>query len=264
MELWQLLVAVIQGLVEWLPISSEGQVVLFLYSTGAVNYEDVISLAIWLHLGTTMAVVARYPRDIVSLVTLRDRRLLRQLLIATAATAAVAIPLYFTLRTVVTAATGDLLNMLVGGLLIVTALMLYLPGKRGVDMTTQTSEHEASDKNMLLAGLAQGFSVLPGLSRSGLTISALLMQRIDKNTAFRLSFIMSVPAVLGILGLEVLLGHGVTSISPPDLMLIIAVVFFFGLLSMEALIRLAARVNFWRLCLILGAITVAFGLPALL
>ncbi|MHA2153047.1 MAG: undecaprenyl-diphosphate phosphatase, partial [Candidatus Thorarchaeota archaeon] len=59
MELWQILVALIQGLVEWLPISSEGQVVLFLYNFTPVAPEEIVSLVVWLHLGTALAVVVR-------------------------------------------------------------------------------------------------------------------------------------------------------------------------------------------------------------
>ena len=232
MEPWQLIVALIQGLVEWLPISSEGQVVLFVYSIGTVPYTELLALAIWLHLGTTMAVIVRYPRDILDLLVLRDRAVLRQLVIATIATAAVAIPLYLLLRSVISATVGESLNVLVGALLVVTGLMLYLSERKERTKDSQPPETEPSDRKMLLAGVVQGFSVLPGLSRSGLTVSALLMQRVDKTAALRLSFLMSVPAVLGIVGLE-------------------------------ALIRLAARISFWRLCIVLGMIAVVFGLPAL-
>ena len=72
MELWQIIVALIQGLVEWLPISSEGQVVLFLYNFTPVPSEQIISLVVWLHLGTALAVVARYPRVIFEILSLKE------------------------------------------------------------------------------------------------------------------------------------------------------------------------------------------------
>ncbi|MHA1862520.1 MAG: undecaprenyl-diphosphate phosphatase, partial [Candidatus Thorarchaeota archaeon] len=69
MELWQIIVALIQGLVEWLPISSEGQIVFFIYNFTSVPTSEIISLVVWLHLGTSLAVIVRYPRIILDLIS---------------------------------------------------------------------------------------------------------------------------------------------------------------------------------------------------
>ena len=96
---------------------------------------------------------------------------------------------------------------------------------------------EPSDKEAAITGLTQGFSILPGISRSGVTMSALLMQRIDKETALEYSFLMSVPAVVGILIVEILTGGAtIPSISTVDLILMEVIVFVTGLLSMEFLL----------------------------
>ncbi len=263
MELWQVIVAFIQGLVEWLPISSEGQLVLFISNFTAAPIEDILSLAIWLHLGTALAVIVRYPRTIFEVVFLKDRVLFRRLLVATVATAITAVPLYFFLKESLEVIHGELLNIIVGVLLLLTALVLYIPSRRpegeGVD------EHEPTDRDAVVAGLVQGCSVLPGLSRSGVTVSALLLQKVEKETALRFSFLMSVPAVLAILVLETLTGASpFASVAPLDLLVIEAVVFIVGLLSMEFLLRLARRVSFWKLCIIIAVIAIAFGIPSLL
>ncbi|TFF91792.1 undecaprenyl-diphosphate phosphatase [Candidatus Thorarchaeota archaeon] len=262
MEPWQVILALIQGLVEWLPISSEGQVVLFAYNFGNVPQEYLVTLAVWLHLGTALAVVARYPRDILQVLSLQDRRLFRLLLIATIGTAITAIPLYFTLKVVVTAFQGELLNVAVGVLLLVTALVLYIPTRQG-EPVLDNEPGEPDQRNAFTSGLVQGFSVLPGLSRSGLTISALLLQKVDKEKALRFSFLMSVPAVLGILGVELLTGGlSVPVIPMVDLVLMELIVFVTGLLSMEALLRVAKSISFWKLCVLIGSIAIVFGLPA--
>jgi len=155
------------------------------------------------------------------------------------------------------------LNILVGVLLLVTALALYLPARQE-DTSSTLDVKEPTDKEALITGLVQGSSVLPGLSRSGVTISALLMQKIDRETALRFSFLMSVPAVIGILALEILTGSTLpSSVSLFDLTIIEGIVFIVGLASMEFLLRLARRVNFWKLCLILALIAIALGIPAL-
>ncbi|MFW9890179.1 MAG: undecaprenyl-diphosphate phosphatase, partial [Candidatus Thorarchaeota archaeon] len=120
------------------------------------------------------------------------------------------------------------------------------------------------NREAIVTGLVQGFSVLPGLSRSGVTISALLMQKIDRETALRFSFLMSVPAVIGILIVEIITGNAIPpSIGFADLIFMEAIVFITGLASMETLLRLARHVSFWRLCLILALVAIVFGIPTL-
>jgi undecaprenyl-diphosphatase len=262
-ELWQIIVALIQGLVEWLPISSEGQVVLFLYNFTPVAPEDIVSLVVWLHLGTALAVIVRYPRVIFEILTYKDKKLFRTLLVATLSTAITAIPLYFFLKNNLAPEHGELLNVLVGVLLLVTAIVLYLPTRRGEEIVD--TERDVEDREATTTGLVQGMAVLPGLSRSGVTISALLMQRIDKETAMKFSFLMSVPAVVAILLLEILTGSTLPSgVGTFDLILIEGIVFITGLASMEFLLRLARRISFWKLCLVLAVVAILFGVPALI
>ena len=263
MELWQIIVALIQGLVEWLPISSEGQVVLFLYNFAPVSPEEILALVVWLHLGTALAVIARYPRVILEIISLRDKKLFRLLLVATLTTAITAVPLYFFLKNT-NPVHGELLNILVGVLLLVTAIALYLPTRRGEGKAVDT-KRDVQDKEASATGLVQGLAVLPGLSRSGVTISALLMQRIDKETAMKFSFLMSVPAVFGILLLEIISGSTLpTGVSVQDLFMIEIIVFLTGLISMEGLLGLARRVSFWKLCFVLAVVAILFGIPALI
>ena len=261
MELWQIIVALIQGLVEWLPISSEGQLVLFLYNFNLVPPEDIVSLVVWLHLGTALAVIVRYPRVILDILSLKDRQLFRLLLFATLSTAITAVPLYFFLRD--SLISFEFVNVLVGGLLFITAFVLYLPTRSGNDSVDTAKD--VDDREAVSTGLIQGLAVLPGLSRSGVTISTLLMQRIDKETAMRFSFLMSVPAVLAIFILDVLSGSTLPpDVSTLDLIVIEGVVFATGLLSIEFLLRLVRRISFWKLCLVLAIIAILFGIPALL
>ncbi len=262
MELWQILVALIQGFVEWLPISSEGQVVLFLYNFTPVPTDEIVSLVVWLHLGTALAVIARYPRLIFEILSLKDKALFRLLLIATVATAITAVPLYFFLKSSLAPMHGELLNVLVGVLLLVTAIVLYLPTRHTEKDLTDT-QRDVENREAITTGLIQGLAVLPGLSRSGVTISALLMQRVEKETAMKFSFLMSVPAVIGILILEILTGNTLPSgIGTLDLILIEGVVFAAGLISMEFLLKLARRISFWKLCLVLAIVAILFGIPA--
>jgi undecaprenyl-diphosphatase len=189
--------------------------------------------------------------------------LLKRLILATIGTAVTAIPLYLFLKSSITAFHGELLNILVGALLLVTAILLYLPTRHNTTSDNELETREVTDKEAIITGLVQGAAVLPGLSRSGVTISSLLMQRVDKETALQFSFLMSVPAVLGILALEIITGSTLpASVTPLDLIFIEAIVFIVGLVSMEFLLRLARKVSFWKLCLVIAIIAIVFGIPA--
>jgi len=74
---------------------------------------------------------------------------------------------------------------------------------------------------------------------------------------------MSVPAVFGILAIEIITGNTIPpSVSLLDLVLIEAIVFIVGLASMEFLLRLARKISFWKLCLVLALIAIVLGAPA--
>jgi len=263
MDIWQIIVAIIQGLVEWLPISSEGQIVFYITNFTTLNPTEALSLAVWLHLGTSLAVIVRYPRIFLDLLSLKDRVLLKRLILATIGTVITAIPLYIFLKNSISLFQGMLLNILVGGLLLVTAIVLYLPTRRIGDNENEPETRAVTDKEALVTGLVQGSAVLPGLSRSGVTVSSLLMQRVDKETALRFSFLMSVPAVLGILVLEIITGATIPAdVTIVDMVIIEAIVFIVGLASMEILLRLARTVSFWKLCLVLAIVAIILGIPA--
>ena len=264
MEIWQIIVALIQGLVEWLPISSEGMLTFYIINFTPLLQTEILSLVVWLHLGTSLAVIVRYPRIILDLISLKDRVLLKRLIIATIGTAVTAIPLYIILKDSISLLQGMMLNFLVGGLLLVTAVVLYLPTRQTTDDSQEIETRDVSDREALVTGLVQGSAVLPGISRSGVTVSSLLMQRVDKETAFRFSFLMSVPAVLGILALEIIAGEAaLPSVTLVDMILIEAIVFIVGLASIEFLLQLARKVSFWKLCLVLALIAILFGIVTL-
>jgi undecaprenyl-diphosphatase len=264
MEIWQIIVALIQGLAEWLPISSEGMLTFYIINFTPLLQIEILSLVVWLHLGTSLAVIVRYPRIILDLISLKDRVLLKRLVIATIGTAVTAIPLYIILKDSISLLQGMMLNFLVGGLLLVTAVVLYLPTRQTTDDSQEIETRDVSDKEALVTGLVQGSAVLPGISRSGVTVSSLLMQRVDKETALRFSFLMSIPAVLGILALEFITGEAaLPSVTLVDMILIEAIVFIVGLASIEFLLQLARKVSFWKLCLVLALIAILFGIATL-
>ena len=190
--LFSVLMGVLQGVAEFLPISSSGHLALFQHFFGVENYEETqMFFTVLLHLGTLISVCVYYWRDVIDMI--REFFLgIRDLTVRRGGGA----PPPPTRRLVM--------------MIIVATLPLFaiLPVKGLVEdaMSNVTFVSVA-----LLVGCAQAVGTLPGISRSGITISAGLLRGFDRTFAVRFSFLMSLPAVLGanILSLKDALEAGV-------------------------------------------------------
>jgi undecaprenyl-diphosphatase len=177
----------------------------------------------------------------------------------------VGVPIYLVRKIALAAIFGSRLNLVVGLLLLATAAFLYAGREKTQETGVDNPERMPTDKQALVTGLTQGLSILPGLSRSGITVSSLLMQKVGKETALKFSFLMSVPAVLGIFALELITGDlAIATVGLTDLLFMDVIAFGVGLASMEALLRLSRRVSFWKLCVFIAVVAIAFGIPAFL
>jgi undecaprenyl-diphosphatase len=104
----------------------------------------------------------------------------------------------------------------------------------------------------------QGLALLPGVSRSGTTVSALLLRGHEAEESLRLSFLLSIPASLGA-SLRVLLESGVPAVSPAEAGLALVVSAVVGYLTVGALVALVRRVAFWAVCVGFGALALVSG-----
>jgi undecaprenyl-diphosphatase len=190
MTLWQAaLLGVLQGLTEFLPVSSSGHLALAQMLIPGFRQPGVVFDAT-LHVGTAGAVVLFERRRILSWFGSRPgRRLLALLVLGTIATIVVAFPL----RRVAVAAFSQSLWVGIGLLLtgVIVASTRFLPGGSGDESTTTW-------RQALAIGLAQGLAVFPGLSRSGVTIAASLGVGLDRGWAARFSFLLSVPIIAAV------------------------------------------------------------------
>jgi len=104
---------------------------------------------------------------------------------------------------------------------------------------------------MIILGLAQGFSILPGISRSGTTLTVLVMRNLKQDQALVISFMTSVPAVIG----AIVLGHSVVEMPLGPAALAILASLIVGYLTMDLLIAYAKKVNFSGFCITMGLLT---------
>ena len=192
-----LLAGVIQGVSEWLPVSSK-TLLLLLFMGFGLRASDSYLLGLFLNGATVAAASIYFRRELLKVLTAlprihlrgEDAALLRFLLASLASTALVAVPLaIFSLKALESAAA----IILVGVLLAVTGIISW----RRERVEEASSSRGVGVLEGLIAGVAQGFSALPGISRSGITLFALLLMGYRPREALRLSFLMGIPATLG-------------------------------------------------------------------
>ncbi|WP_247376886.1 undecaprenyl-diphosphate phosphatase [Halorientalis brevis] len=259
------LVGVVQGALEWLPVSSEGTIALTLTIVADATPDAAVSYALFLHAGTAMAATVFYRDEIVDVLRtlpgLRPRSAFERptadlafLGVGTAVSGVVAISAYKLLEHLVSDLTGGAFVALIGGLLIVTGLVQRVAESRGGG---PDKERPTLFDAVLVGGL-QGLAILPGVSRSGTTVSALLLRGYEGVDSLRLSFLLSIPAALGA-GVLAVLDTGVAGISPGAAVVALAVSGVVGYLTVGALVALARRVAFWGICIGFGSLAVVGG-----
>jgi undecaprenyl-diphosphatase len=258
---------VLQGVFEWLPISSEGNTALVLTVVFGLSASDAVGLSLFLHAGTAIAAAVYYRGTIVDLLQAvpdwepqtafsrnREAAELSFLVVATLASFGAGLLAYAVLTAFVSELTGGAFVLLIGVLLVVTGLF------QRVGVGTDLGERQTPDGfDAVLTGGLQGLAVLPGVSRSGVTTGALLLRGYEDTTAFRLSFLLSIPAAAGAATLVVLDTGGLPAIGTVPALVALATSAVVGHLTIDALLRLVERVPFWIVCLGLGALAVVGG-----
>lgn len=248
-----ILLGLLQGITEWLPISSEGQSVLFMMNYLHLDPQSALSVAIFLHIGTTLAVLIKFRSEFFSMLNLKSK-LFRIVVISTVSTAITGLPLYILIKSSFNS--GELATLLIGFLLIVTGILLMSSKEKGYK-----NIDDVNTGDMVVLGLAQGFSILPGISRSGTTIATLLLSGVNQKSALVISFLISVPVVLGAALLEIVTASSMINIGMEVASSMIITSFVVGYLMMDLLLRFAERVNFSIFCISLGALTIIISLP---
>ena len=252
------LLGFVQGVAEWLPVSSEGVVAAIQTLAFGADAADAVAFSLWLHLGTALAALAALRKDAAEIARsairapTRPTRAAAFLAVATLTSAPLGLAMLAGLDGF-SERLGGLAMALVGALMMITGALL-LRGRRGGGARTR---EDVGALDALLVGAAQGLAALPGLSRSGLTVSALLWRGVDRREALALSFLLSVPASVGA-GLYAALDSGFQT--SPQALLALAVSAAVGFAAVRALMGLARRINFGWFALAAGAAIAAGGI----
>jgi undecaprenyl-diphosphatase len=182
--------AVVQGITEFLPISSDGHLLLVAaWMQGGSAAKETHDLTIVLHLGTLLSILVYYRRQTADLLT-RDWRTIGLIVVGTLPAVALGLPLKMT-------AWGEaLLNstLLAGLMLPVSGIILLLAGRIA---PREGTYREMQWLTAFWIGVAQAFALLPGLSRSGSTIAAGVALGLARTQSATFSFLLAIPAIAG-------------------------------------------------------------------
>lgn len=267
MSLFQLiLVALIQGLTEFLPVSSSGHLILLPSLTGMEDQGQAIDVAV--HIGTLFAVIIYFWTDVRIAIGGIGR-----LAKGRVDTQGARLALYLGIATIPVIIFGLILKLtgmdavlrsvaLIGWTMLIFGLVLYWTDQRGA---TAKTAPDWSTKDALIMGLWQAIALIPGTSRSGATISGARQLGYAREDAAKLSMLMSIPTIIAsgaVLGLDV--------ISTANMQLakdsLIAAVFAFvaALLALSLMMRLLKSVSFtpyviYRIFLGIGLLIFAYS-----
>jgi len=232
------LFGIVQGITEFLPVSSSGHLTLLGKILGTEE-SAMLSYTTLLHVGTLIAVFVVMRREILAI--LKDLLGLRLRLIILATIPAVLASFLL----------GDWLDKLFGGrylgwsfLLTGLALVSFLLKKKPADEQKPIGYREA-----LIAGVGQAVAIAPGVSRSGLTLTALFWSDVGREKAIRFSFLMSIPAILGGFLLDVIdmikgEGAALAAFGTVNILIGILAAAAAGWLAMEFMLRRLNRRGF--------------------
>jgi len=229
----------LQGVFEWLPVSSQAITVL---SATFLGIENPIDLAIYLHLGTMLAVLVYFNWEILEY--LKDRTTRNFLVLSTLISGIIGLPTYLFVRTI--SFNGSWLLLLVGLGLITTGFML-MKKKSGFK-----HKKDLGILDSLYIGALQGLTIIPGLSRSGTTMFGFLSRSFSAYDALKLSFIMSLPVVLA----ANIFIKSYTLVFEPSYLAALAASFVAGVISIHFLLGIARKVNFAWFCWFFGLLSV--------
>lgn len=226
-----ILLGAIQGIFEWIPVSSEG--IVALASKFLLN-ANPLDIGLFLHLGTLLSAIIYFRKDWIKIITFKNKKLLRFLLISTIISLILGFLIYKFLSEQIMI--GSSLLLVTGIGLLATSFFHKSKKQFNFDMRRLS----------IITGLLQGLSVIPGLSRSGSTIFGLSLGKLKPEKILKISYLMSVPVGLASSAYIVLQNPNISLQAWPGLIMS----FIIGILFLHILLKISQRINFAKFAFI--------------
>jgi len=243
-----IILGVLQGVTEFLPVSSSGHLVIGNYLLGIEKSNDILFEVI-LHLGTLVAITYYYKKDIKKLskgVLSFNKESLKYLYLIILAT----IPAVFV---------GLVFNNQIKNLYNIQSVSIFLLITGVIIFISHFSKEKSINLNpmdVLIIGIAQAFAILPGISRSGMTITCALLLGINREEGSKFSFIIAIPIIIGAVLLEVVNINQIGEVNFTNLVVGFITSSIVGYFSISWLIKIINKLHFWKFsfyCWLLGS-----------
>ena len=240
-----ILIGFVQGITEFLPISSSGHIVLF---GSFFELDNLLLISIVAHIGTLFAVLFCYRQKLLNLIKKPFNKTNLNLVIATIPTVIIVLLFNHFLEDNFSTKT------LVWGFLISAIFLIIADFKK-------PGQKHITKKSAFYIGLSQGFALLPGISRSGSTLTCGLLVGVEKNQALDFSFLMSIPIILASAVYESFnLFTAQITLNWLEIFLVMISSFIFGILSIKIMLKIVKKnkLYFFSIYLILLSLIVLF------
>jgi undecaprenyl-diphosphatase len=272
-----LIAGLIQGVVEWLPVSSKTMITIY-FTVMGIKVQNAYDLGLIANFGSFFAAAYYFRVEVVQTFKALIRpfdaqyysRLLRFIFIGTLATGVTGLPAYILVRHAFSAIGGSAAMVVVGILLLFTGFVVRNK-ERMVEARSKPENKEVRVPGFgasVLTGLMQGLAGLPGISRSGMTITPLLWMGFEANEAIRLSFMLDVVALVGAGVVPLVIGkggfHAVAQLGLTTTLIMIAVAAVVSFLAMSTVLKFASRWRTSTATFVIAGITLVVATSALL
>ncbi len=263
---------IVQAITEWLPLSSKTMDTLVYTRIFNGSMDNVVPLLLFLHIGTLCAAALYFRREIVEVareflsapldIEKHKRGKVGFLTTAIVFTGIVGVPILVIEKFLLPSLSMNLLLSLMGAGLIVTGFLLTTH-KKDRWRTTESS----SWKDGILTGALQGLSTIPGVSRAGCSTTGLIWRGFDAESAFHLSFLLSIPTVfiaeMVVWGAQMVMGGTPAPLPLADGLALMLSSFVFGYITIDVLLKIAHKINVASLAFIFGIMMLIFGIIGL-
>ncbi|MEW7289870.1 undecaprenyl-diphosphate phosphatase [Aquimarina sp. 2304DJ70-9] len=255
-----IILGIVQGLTEFLPVSSSGHLELGKAILGDKSVpEESLLFTVVLHFATALSTIVVFRKDIFRILTgllkfKKNEESLFSLKIIISMIPAVVVGLFFE-EQLEQLFGGNI--MFVGFMLLITAALLWFADK------AKSTRKPVSCTNALVIGIAQAIAMLPGISRSGATISTSVLLGNDKTKAARFSFLMVIPLIFGKIAKDILSGElSFSSENSIPIAIGFVAAFISGLFActwMISLVKKSKLTYFAVYCIVVGLLAISFG-----
>jgi len=261
-----IILGLIQGIAAWIPISSKTQVILVGKLFFDLDFQTALSFALLVHVGDLLATLYLFRQEILGFLHIRpsiadlmemekadpERNLFWFVVISVFFSGIVGLPLYLLTKKGFSDLPGALFLAVVGGTLVLLGIIMWVSSRNASNKWRDPElKKRITFTDTIISGCAQGLAVMPGISRSGMTESTLLLRGYTPHEAIRLSFFMSIPMItLSIATFFLLEGFG--SITPMVAIAGICASFIASFTMMNFMLMITEKVKFYYFNIAIG------------